>query len=88
MPARRSLNGPSAHPIARFKAPHSIQTGVSLAAILNKTAVTLISASFADIYAPFDQKCFNKKANVTIDGRPCPSPPAPLPTPDKIFVWS
>jgi len=50
------------HPIERFEAPASIQTGVPLKEIINTQLVDLIAESFEPVYAAFDTARFQSTA--------------------------
>ncbi len=53
---------PNSHPIKRFDAPSSIQTGVPLKELLDGKLVRLIGESFAAVVPSFDAKLFQSRA--------------------------
>jgi 3-methyladenine DNA glycosylase AlkC len=59
-----------AHPILRFDAPRSIQTGSSLAALFDPIAIGLIGESFATTSPSFDVETFTTEAAAAAAGLP------------------
>lgn len=57
--SERSKGG---HPIGRFSAPSSIQTGIPLKTIIDHKLVNLISESFEAVYRDFDTRRFKREA--------------------------